>query len=118
MSEETLDYDTVLDLCRSKQRLIALAFDDESRQLTVADLAKAVVGYDHGTPLAKVANDVLEEVTVELHHDHVPKLVDAGVVEYDHEGKLVEPTEGFGELQPALSTVVDADPELGQSVAL
>lgn len=58
-----------------------------------------------------------ERVELELHHRHLPKLADAGLVEYDSEDRAVEPTDRTAAVDAAARTVErcgesrsDADP--------
>lgn len=112
-------FDTLLDLCRHQHRRIVLAtFAEEKRRLTVNDLTKSVLKYNHQMPVTEVSGEVLEEVEQTLHHLHLPKLAAAGVVEYDPDRGLVEPTEQFDQLQPSLSTILDADPTLEEPLEL
>lgn len=43
-----------------------------------------------------------------LAHQHLPKLDDAGVIEYDHRSGAVRPTETVEDLKPLLDTVEEA----------
>lgn len=45
----------------------------------------------------------LNEMRIALAHHHLPKLADAGLIEYDHRSGVVRPTEGIEALQPLLT---------------
>lgn len=106
-----LDFDAVLDLCRDHHRRIVLAvLADEQRPLTTNDLAKTIVKHNHHAPLAEVSGELLTQIKTSLYHVHLPKLVAAGVVDYDDERELVAPTEQFERIEPKLSAIFDADP--------
>lgn len=47
-----------------------------------------------------------------MNHVHLPKLAAEGLINYDPEKELVESTEQFEQVQPILSTILDADPSL------
>lgn len=114
-----LAFDTELELCRDRHRRIVLAIlAAEQRRLTVDDLTKTILKYNHQTTVTEVSGEVLEQVRQSLHHVHLPKLAAAGVVEYDPERHLVEPTEQFDQLQPSLSAILDADPALEEPLEL
>ena len=115
----TIELDTVLDLCRSRHRRCVLAvLDEERRPLTINDLTKTVVKYNHHMPITEVSAERQRQIRRRLHHEHIPKMETEGVVEFDPERRLVEPTAQFDELHPHLSAIVDADPALEKPVRL
>jgi hypothetical protein len=113
LSDRPIPFDTILDLCRVQQRRIVLSvLADEHRPLTVRDLTHVITTHNHDAPLTEVPEKAVTQIQVSLHHIHLPKLEAAGVIEYDPKNQLVELTNEFDQLQPALSTIVDADPGL------
>lgn len=119
MSRDPIGFDTVLDLCRDQHRRIILAvLLEEHRSLTMNDLTKAILKYNHQTSVTEVPEEVLTEIHVSLYHVHIPMLESAGVVEYDPERQHVVPTEQFDQLQSSLSAIIDADPDLERPVEL
>lgn len=118
MAEKSVEFDTVLELCRDRHRRIVLAvLADQDRPLTMHDLTKAILKHNHHTPLAAVSGEDLTAIQTSLYHTHVPKLAAGGFVDYDPERGVVTPA-AFDRLQPALSAIVDADPELTPPVGL
>lgn len=112
-------FDTVLELCRDRQRRIVLAvLADQRRSLTVNDLAKTVVKHNHHVPLSEITEAEATRIHLSLHHVHIPKLEACSLVEYDLDRQLIEPTAEFDRLQPHLSAIVDADPDLDAPVEL
>lgn len=108
-----MEFDTLLDLCGHEHRRIVLAtLLDERRALTTRDLSKAIVEYNHHAQLREVSGEAMTRIRTELHHVHVPKLVAAGLVEYDADRELVEPTAEFQEVAPRMTKILSADPEL------
>ncbi|MCU4926319.1 hypothetical protein OB905_10035 [Halobacteria archaeon AArc-dxtr1] len=119
MTERSIAFDTVLDLCREEVRRIILAvLAEEQRSLTVNDLRGTILTYNHQTPVIHASEEVLTEIRISLSHTHIPKLESAGVIDYDSERKLVEPTEQFDQLQPHLSAIIDTDPDLDEPIEL
>jgi len=112
-------FDTVLDLGSDQHRRIALAvLAHEQRSLTVHDLTKAIVKHNHQVPVKEMPEESLSEVQTSLHHVHLPKIEASGLVEYDRERGLVEPTEQLEQVQPQLSALIEADPVLESPVEL
>ncbi|WP_254863927.1 DUF7344 domain-containing protein [Halovivax gelatinilyticus] len=119
MSEDPIAFDAVCDLCRDTRRRIILAvLAEERRSLTMDDLERAILAYNHLTSVADASSEVLTDIRVSLCHAHVPKLESAGVIEYDSDRQLVDPTERFDRLQPHLAAILDTDPNLDESIAL
>lgn len=113
MSEEPIAFDSVLDACRNKHRRIVLQTLAEKQQsLTVDDLTEVIPEHDHQTPPTEASEDVLRKIRISLYHVHLPMLAAEGLIHYDPEQQLVEPTEQLDQIQPTLSTILDADPSL------
>lgn len=119
MRESPIAFNTVLELCGDEHRRIILAvLETEQRPLTVNDLRRTILKYNHHTPVTDASKEVLTDIRASLHHAHIPKLESAGVITYDTERQLVEPTEQFDQLQPHLSAILDTDPNLDGSIKL
>ncbi|WP_226004055.1 DUF7344 domain-containing protein [Natrinema salinisoli] len=119
MGGNLIAFDTVLELCGDEHRRIALAtLANEQRSLTVNDLTKAIVKYNHHEPVTEMSEGNLSEIRLSLHHVHLPKIDAAGLVDHDQERGLVEPTERFEQVQPQISAIIDADPDLESPVEL
>jgi hypothetical protein len=65
----------------------------------LSDLAEEVAVAERGT-VSRIPPEDVEPVHVSLHHSHVPKLVEAGVVEYSRKSDLVELTDGATRVAP------------------
>lgn len=108
-----IDFDTLLDLCGNEHRRIVIGtLLDERRALTTRDLSEAIVEYNHHAPLREVSGEAMAGIRTELHHVHVPKLVAAGLVEYDDDRELVEPTADLQGAAERLTKILAADTEL------
>ncbi|WP_224449311.1 DUF7344 domain-containing protein [Haloprofundus salilacus] len=113
MSEDSIAFDSVLDLCQNQHRRIVLGtLAEEQRSLTLNDLTKIILKYNHHMPITEASGDVLTEIRLSLYHVHLPKLASEGLINYDPEKELVEPTEKLNQVQPTLSTILDADSSL------
>lgn len=113
VTQESVELDTVRRLCRDQRWYVALAvLTEQERQLTVNDLTKAIVRHDHDAPITEADTDVVAEIQDELIEEQIPALTDAGIVEYDRERELVEPTVESDRLQAHLEVVEDDDSAL------
>lgn len=85
------DLDTQLILLADSERRLALtALGAHEPPLTLRDLVTEVVTREHAVPLPDVPPDAMANAFVRFHHVHIPRLVDAGVIEYDAERTLIE----------------------------
>ncbi len=90
----------------------------EQRSLTLNDLTKTVLKYNHHTPLTEVSEGRLAGIRLSLCHVHLPKLASKGLITHDPDRQLVEPTEQFEQVQPTLTTILGADPALEVPIEL
>lgn len=119
MSEDSIAFGSVLDLCRHQHRRIVLgALAEEQRALTLNDLTKTILKHNHQTALREASEGVLTEIRHSLHHVHLPKLASKGLITYDTERQLVKPTGLLEQVQPTLSTILDADSSLEAPIEL
>ncbi|RDI71407.1 DUF7344 domain-containing protein [Halopelagius longus] len=65
----------------------------EDRSVTLSDLAEGVAGELRGVEQGKIPEQDIERAEITLHHNHLPKLDDAGVLEYSPEDHRVVPTD-------------------------
>lgn len=108
-----MEFDAALDLCRHKHRRIVLgALAEQQQSLTTNDLARTIIEHNNHTPLSEVAGETVTRIETGLHHVHLPKLANSGLVEHDAERNRVEPSAEFARVEPHLSTILDADPLL------
>lgn len=73
----------------SPHRAIVAAVRDADGSLHVEELADRLVRRDAILVETAEYEDEFDRATLELHHDHLPKLADAGLVEYDSEANVV-----------------------------
>jgi len=91
--EVDLDVDLLFEALTSPRRRFVLArLQQAGSPLGLSDLADDVACWelDCETP---VPNDTKQGIYVSLHHIHLPKLSDAGLIRYDQDTSTVETTE-------------------------
>ena len=79
------------ELLGSKRRRVALEVLDLENEAAVAleDLAVRIAEREDGIDAANA--DAVERVALTLHHSHLPKMADIGVLNYDRETHLIDP---------------------------
>ncbi|ELY89580.1 hypothetical protein C483_13678 [Natrialba hulunbeirensis JCM 10989] len=94
--EQRLDpegVDAAFDLLSSERRRQFLSvMTTHEEALTLPDVAEEVAVRETGEPVTELSAECVADVYISLYHDHLPRLVDAGLVAYDQERDLVRPT--------------------------
>lgn len=86
--EQSLD--VVFDVLANQRRRYALArLTEHAQPITLADLAEDVADRENEGPMTEVSNEEVQTIRTALYHNHIPKLEDAGAVEYDRDRNLV-----------------------------
>ncbi|MFC4548959.1 MULTISPECIES: DUF7344 domain-containing protein [Halorussus] len=88
-------------LAHSRRRVVLYALRG-CETVAVDELVDAILR-DEGTTAA--TDQKRERVLTSLYHKHLPKLADAGVIDYDFEDGTVAPA-GMERLEPLLGTVL------------
>lgn len=76
-------------LSSSRRRYALYCLRDAEKALSLADLAEDVADLETETPRPEIEKKTVKDVYLSLYHHHVPKLADAGLVQYDRELDLV-----------------------------
>lgn len=117
MTEHTLadendaDVSAAFDLLSNARRRGVLYAVSRDGSATVAELAERIAAWQDG-------HHSPEEVRTSLVHAHLPKLADAGVVDYDHDQGVVEPTEDADDLEPYLEKTAESESTRSATVGL
>lgn len=87
---ETLD-DVFSLLGDQRRRLLLAVMRNYGEAVTLPDAAEEVAARETGHTVRNISAEHVTEVYLSLYHDHLPRLVDAGLLEYDQERDLVAP---------------------------
>ncbi|WP_139136144.1 hypothetical protein [Haladaptatus sp. W1] len=78
-------------LAVERRRLVLDILTGIITTVELEELARRVVEREDGIDAAD--QDVMERVVIGLHHNHLPRLDDAGLVDYDPDSHTVDPTQ-------------------------
>lgn len=97
---------TLFEILADDQRRHILTFlHSAGKPVTLAEIIDHVVVREQGVS----SDDLLEEertrVALALHHTHLPKLMDAGMVTYDHTEETIAPAASAATAEPHLALV-------------
>lgn len=90
-NDATLDASFAL-LAAARRRYALAYLAGRSHPVALADLAEAVAVREHGDPIAAIPDPEVRRIYLSLYHLHVPKLAEAGVIEYDPDRKAIRPS--------------------------
>jgi DNA-binding transcriptional ArsR family regulator len=89
--DESLGADVVFSLLKSSRRRRALRhLNREGGSLTLGELAEYVAADENETSVAQLTSSQRKRVYVSLYQSHLPKLDDAGVVDFDRGRGTIE----------------------------
>jgi hypothetical protein len=88
-----MTFDELFDVFANERRRIALyCLDARRREVGLAELADAVARVERGIDDGKSAHfsdEDVQSVYLDLYHNHVPKMEDYGIVEFDPASGIV-----------------------------
>jgi hypothetical protein len=103
-SSERLALDDVLDIFASvyRRRVLVELLDHNPQDANDAQLPEDVI----------IEDEDLATLRTQMRHVHLPKLEDAGLVEWDREANLLQKGPRFEEIRPLLKLMTDYADEL------
>jgi DNA-binding transcriptional ArsR family regulator len=101
--------ESTLGVLASQRRLRALvALRQRGTRLSVSTLADEVAVREFDATIDELSSETLLRVYNSLYHVHLPKLRDAGVVEYDPDAGTVELADDADDVERIIDSVFDA----------
>lgn len=93
--DRTIAKDDAFHVLQNPRRRAALRYmldRSEQEQFTMRELAEEVAAWEHDTVVERLTSDQGQRVYIGFYQNHLPKLADYGVIEYDRNRGTVEPT--------------------------
>lgn len=106
--------DVIFDALSDRHRRhILVSLLEHGQEIALSELAEEIAARDTGPPRSEVPphasrtrtevpEDRVQQLATSLYHVHIPKLADAGVLEYDPDRGIVRPTESTRQIQHVL----------------
>jgi predicted transcriptional regulator len=76
-----------------RRRHVLSVLSGRQSAMDVESLSDAVAAREYDADPSVLSESTIHEVHVTLHHVHLPKLADSGLIEYDRDDRTVETTE-------------------------
>jgi len=106
---DSLPLDDRLSLLSSHyRRYLLYGLSQYTTPVSLAVLTDTVTEFEHGTPAEQHRDERLKIYTA-LYHNHLPRLVDAGVVQYDQSEDMVDIGPNAPALVPLLEETMEHD---------
>ncbi len=103
-----LTQDTVYDLLSNKRRRFVISkLRRAEGPVSVNELSESVAAWENGVEVEELTDKQTKRVYVSLYQIHIPKLDEAGLVEYDKDSGQVELTPTVSELDSYLPEQAD-----------
>lgn len=88
--DETLSKDVIFELLKNRRRREVLAYLVEAEgTVTLGELAEQIAAWENDTSVHALSSDQRKRVYVALYQTHLPKMDEAGIVEYDQDRGLI-----------------------------
>lgn len=106
---DSLALDDQLSLLSSRyRRYLLYGLSKYTTPVSLAVLTDTVTGLEHGAPVDQYRDERLDIYTA-LYHNHLPRLVDAGVVRHDPSDDTVDIGPNARSLVPLLESTIEHD---------
>ena len=76
-------------MLKDRRRILLACLRDFNEPVTLPDLADEIAVRECGAALTQIPAERVKEIYLSLYHTDIPKLADAGLVQYDQETDLV-----------------------------
>lgn len=113
----SLSPDDTYGLLAAPRRRYVLAELLENEYGTAEELAARIAAWEEGTAIDGASEGLRREVHIALVHNHLPRLADHGVVEYDARNGDVVRSDRFEDLRPAIEAAASR-PEHGSTATV
>ena len=76
-------------LANERRQIIVSVLRESHQSLSLEQLGKAAVAREQDENIVEISDEIVEKTLISLHHTHLPKLADAGLLEYDPEERSI-----------------------------
>ncbi|ELZ00598.1 DUF7344 domain-containing protein [Natrialba asiatica] len=89
-TDDQLSKDVIFELLKNRRRREVLTYLLEADEtVTLGELAEQIAAWENDTSVNALSSDQRKRVYVALYQTHLPKMDDAGIVEYDQDRGLI-----------------------------
>ncbi|ELY95274.1 hypothetical protein C482_16553 [Natrialba chahannaoensis JCM 10990] len=104
-TDDQLSKDVIFELLKNRRRREVLTYLLEADEtVTLGELAEQIAAWENDTSVNALSSDQRKRVYVALYQTHLPKMDDAGIVEYDQDRGLISLSDNADLLMMYLDT--------------
>ena len=92
-------------LSNQRRRFAVHLLKHEEESLEIGDMAEQIAAWENGIDTAEITGDERKRVYTALQQSHLPKMDDAGVVEFNKNRGVIEPTPALEDVDLYLDVV-------------
>lgn len=101
VSDLDVETDVLFDvLSDSRRRFVIACLRKYATPMALGDIADELAIWEHDAEITEIPAAEVTSIYASLYHMHIPKLADAGIVEYSQERDAVTLTESGDEFDP------------------
>lgn len=105
---QPLSVDSVFDaLANRRRRYVLHCLQKYDNPMALADVADEIAVWENETNISEISGEEVKRVYISLYHAHVPKLADAGIVEYNQDRDMVALSENADQVEPFLKSIAE-----------
>lgn len=99
LGDHDLNTDDLFDaLSNERRRFVLACLRKHATPMALADVSEKLARREHDGDEGQIPSEVIRSTYLSLHHVHVPKLADVGLLHYNRERNTVAPTEPIDDL--------------------
>lgn len=96
-------------LANQRRRAVLYYLGEYEQTVSMRALAERIAAWEHGTTIRMLGSDERQRVYISLYQNHLPKLDESGVIEYDQSRGTVERTERADQLDRYIQSLPYAE---------
>lgn len=105
---DSISTDAVYELLSDSTRRNLLAvLASHDRTMTLSTLTTEVCAREHDIPRTDISEEQRSRTVTALHHNHLPRLAEHGVIAYETNQQLATPGEALAQIEPFLPSPVE-----------
>ena len=113
MKIDNLGVDETFSLISDSRRRFTLYFLLSNGQANIETVSLQIAAWEQDKTIASVSEKTQETIKISLHHNHLPKLVESGIIEYDSRSGDIVRGDRFNEIQSAIEQIRANEEETG-----
>jgi len=94
---------------RRRQVIAEVANSDTQETLTTREVAEQIAAYEHDTRVRELSSKQYKRAYIPLYQDHLPKLDNAGIIDYNQNRNTIRATEKTEAAARLMTAAHDSD---------